>query len=87
MTAFFPTTLVSRDNNSLTKMDDFTSWSLVKVKKYFCNVDVNGESNKVLPSHEQKLLELITRESNQDVVDKGEFWRLLVDELSEEDKC
>ena len=57
----------------------------MKVKKNFSSMDGTGTLKKALPTHEEKLLEMLTKESDQDVVNKGEFRRLLVEGSVTED--
>ena len=67
-------------------MDELTFWLLVKVKKDVSGLDgLNETQMKSLPSHKQKMLEMIMKESDDNIVDKGEFRCLLGKGASEED--
>ena len=67
-------------------MDELTFWLLVKVKKDVSGSDgLNETQMKSLPSHKQKMLEMITKESDDNIVDKGEFRCLLGKGASEEE--
>ena len=69
MAAFVLTTLVFRANETPKKMDELTFWSLDKVKKDVSGLDgLNETQMKSLPSHEQKLLEMIMKQSDDNIV-------------------
>ena len=83
---FFNSMAVFRENDQPNVMNELILWSLVEVKKDFSIANGSGKSKNMPKStHEQKLLEMNTKESNQDVVIKGKFQWILGEELAVED--
>ena len=71
MVSLFESSAVFRDDSTTIKVDDLTFYSLVKIKKNFSTTDETQTAKKALPTHKEKLLEMLTKEIDQDVVDKG----------------
>ena len=76
MTKFFSSTLVFINNSTATTVDDQTFWFYVKVKNDFTPGDDLCMEKSALPSHEKKLLSMITKDNVEDLIDEGEFCHL-----------